>query len=192
MKVPFVIEMDTTGDENILDSPETIASRLPGWTSTSLDLRCEKIARIRQRMVDRYLTPEVEYVLMMDADIVAISDPMIALTLVAESHGDVVAPLVLLEDYGERFYDIAGFVQDGRWANLYPPYFHLDRTMDSVGCFYLIPAYILRSTTYHQTPGFTEHYCISEKARELGFGARVIPSLTVWHANLPKYGEAFH
>lgn len=110
--------------------------------------------------------------------------------------GGVSAPVVLLDHHPERFYDVAGFVEGGRWARLTPPWFDQPGPvfdLDGVGCLYLVPAEVYRTGGRHvSVPGYTDHLAVCAHARRLGMPVRAYADLRVYHAYLPDFGEPFH
>jgi hypothetical protein len=115
------------------------------------------MAALRQKMIERYLEDE-QWVFWVDADIVDYPTFLIE-ELIQRAEGGIAAPLVLMQgDISEpsradgfgpgRFYDIAGFVENRRWARFTPPYF--DQLgpvyyLDSVGSCYLVNADLYRN-----------------------------------------------
>lgn len=148
-------------------------------------------APIRQRMIDQYLKPEHSHVLWIDADVIDYS-PMLPRELLYTTGGTTItAPRVLLENFGERWYDTAGFVEEGHWCNLYPPYFaQTSKTvkLDSVGCVVMIPADVYRRGAKHiNMDGFTDWLAICAFAKTIGIDSVCDQTQTVWHADLRKY-----
>lgn len=147
-------------------------------------------AAARNAMLDRYLRPEHSHVLWIDADLTSYP-PDLAAQLLAIDPDGIVAPFVLIEGT-DRFYDTRGFVDlEGRRALPWPPYLMGgDRIpMQSVGCCYLAPARAFQPSRYAPIHGHTEHYSICAAFGGLIWAAR---SVTVEHANLPRYGEPWH
>jgi Anp1 len=151
-------------------------------------------AAARNAMLDLYLEPTHTHVLWIDADLVEYPADM-ATRLAALSGGGIIAPFVLIEG-GTRFYDTIGFVDtSGRHATVEPPYLEGGNLipMLAVGCCYLAPAMLFRSAhRYTLTDGQTEHYSICAAALRLGFPVYATRKVSVRHAALPKYGEAYH
>lgn len=164
----------------------------------SLAQRVQHTAKIRQAIVDDYLTDDYSHVFWIDADVIDYSPGIVhSLYRASLDYNAIVAPLVLLQNHGERFYDIAGFIEYGRWANLHPPYFKQTRrfiNMDSVGCFYIVPAEIYRRGAKHIFhPAYpTDHMAICQFGKRLGYRVVCDTKLAVYHANLPDYGENAH
>lgn len=124
-------------------------------------LRQPALAKIRQSMIDRYLRDE-KWVFWVDDDIVEYSADLI-IRLIHRCAGGIAAPLVLMEGqtnnvtpdgFGPgRFFDIAGFVEEGRWASFSAPYFRQVGPiydLDSVGSCYLVNADIYRNGARHE------------------------------------------
>ena len=124
-------------------------------------VRQAALAAIRQGMIDRHLKDE-RWVFWLDDDIVDFSADMIE-ELILRSGGGITAPLVIMEGeigyvtpdgFGPGlFFDIAGFVEDGRWASFKEPYFRQAGPifeLDSVGSCYLVNADIYRNGAKHE------------------------------------------
>jgi Flp pilus assembly protein TadD len=160
-----------------------------------LEARVRHTAPIRQRMIDRHLKPDHEAVLWVDADLVAYPADL-PTELLRRNPGGVSAPVVLLDHHPDRFYDVAGFVEQGRWARLTPPWFDqpgLAFDLDGVGCLYLVPAEVYRTGGRHvSVPGYTDHLAVCTHARRLGMPVRAYADLRAYHAFLPDFGEPFH
>ena len=115
------------------------------------------MASLRQKMVERYLQDE-QWIFWVDADIIDYP-PFLIEQLIQRAEGGIAAPLVLMEGeitepatkdgFGPgRFFDIAGFVENGRWARFTPPYFDQPGPiyrLDSVGSCYLVNADLYRT-----------------------------------------------
>ena len=160
----------------------------------SLEQRVAHTALIRQAMVERRLAGH-EYVFWVDADVIAYPSSLPG-TLIERNPTGVSAPMVLLDGHGERFYDIGGFVEEGRWANLYPPYFRQPGPvyeLDGVGCVYLVPAGVYRGGARHEpVPGYIDHLAVCRHARSMGLPVRAYADLVARHADLTRYGESWH
>jgi GT2 family glycosyltransferase len=178
------------------------------------------IAKIRQNMIDRHLRDE-RWVFWVDADLVEYPANLVE-ELISRAEGGIAAPLVLMEgDLSEpaypagfgpgRFYDIAGFIENGRWARFTQPYFDQIGPvyeLDSVGSCYLANADLYRGgakhTVDHATNSFisnksewsadaiqknqsgpansyTEHYSVCEFTREAGLPVRAFADLIAFH-----------
>jgi hypothetical protein len=182
------------------------------------------LAKIRQDMVDKYLG-NADWVAWIDADIVDYPANLIA-ELVERAGSGIAAPLVLMD--GERgtgslnadgfgpgrFFDIAGFVENLRWARFDEPWFDQPGpvySLDSVGSLYVVNADIYRRGARHTAdkyseefvrrgmnwkPGmvaanqrlpancFTEHFSVCQWAREHGLPVRAFGDLIARHAIL--------
>lgn len=163
--------------------------------------RLRHISKIRNALLDAYLRPEHTCVLWVDADIRF--DVEVVMSMIS-CPNDVVAPMVLMESKDEkgkfegkeRFYDLKGFVEEGRETPMYPPFFKAVGPMvdlDSVGAFYMVPADVFRAgARYKASQGYTEHYAVCEFAKKMGRRVVCDTRLKVYHAYLPEYGEPVH
>lgn len=167
-----------------------------------------RLAEARNRLLDAYLRPEHDYVLWVDADLVDYPADLPA--LLYEANPDITAPMIFLEGTEDIFYDTLGFVENRSRTSRHPPYFrHLNGQalydLDGVGCTYLIPADILRDVRYESLPvdyerdgpsvwrtGHTDHWPVMREARRRGLRVACLTTVRAYHADLPKYGEAFH
>ena len=184
-------------------------------------LRQPGMAAIRQAMITRHLKDE-RWVFWVDADIVEYPENLID-QLVGRAEGGIAAPIVLMEGnvdepisnkYGfgpGRFYDVAGFVENGRWARFEPPFF--DQLgpvyqLDSVGSCYLVNADLYRHGAKHTVDiasktfiddnctwaedsiarnqleaanCFSEHYSVCEFTRQAGLPVRAFADLIARH-----------
>jgi len=178
------------------------------------------MAALRQNMIERHLRDE-RWIFWVDADVVAYPAHLLD-QLITRCDGGIAAPIVIMEGsldepvnkagFGPgRFYDIAGFVERGRWARFTQPYF--DQVgpvyeLDSVGSCYLVNADIYRwqgrhevdvassnfvstnsvwsEETIHRNQQakancFTEHYSICAFARSAGLPVRAFGDLIAYH-----------
>lgn len=187
-----------------------------------------KHATVRNYMIDTYLTDAHDAVFWVDSDLISYdADLPTKLAQTAErmcwnvfpgptassltarriAPGAIVAPLALLAEpspYGRnRFYDIGGFVEDGRSARSYPPYFDQAGDvieLESVGCCYLIPAAVYRAGIRYTPPPCdrwsvsgrlefrVEHNSVMQQARALGYKVCCLTTMRCVHAWLPNYG----
>lgn len=155
-------------------------------------------ARARNFVVEWFLRPEHTHVLWLDADLVGV--PLDIIELLAEvSETDIVAPFVLMEPnewFGaDRFYDVGGFLQDGRPFMLRAPYCEGGNLveLDSVGSCYLIPAEAYRwGARYAPKGDEVEHPTLMAQARAMGFKIYARRDVVVRHAFLPYYGVDLH
>ena len=180
------------------------------------------MAALRQNMIERHLRDE-KWIFWVDADIVDYPAHLLE-QLIARIDGGIAAPIVIMEGsldepahptgFGPgRFYDIAGFVERGRWARFTPPYFDQIGPvyeLDSVGSCYLVNADLYRwggrheidvaSSNFVSTNSdwsedtirrnqeakancFTEHYSICAFARSAGLPVRAFGDLIAYHQN---------
>jgi hypothetical protein len=157
----------------------------------SLEAKVAHTAPIRQAMIDQYLKTQ-DYVLWVDADVVDYPADLPAQLLARNPRG-VSAPVVLLEEHGEHFFDIAGFVEQGRWARVTKPWFDQPGPvydLDGVGCVYMVPAAVYRSGVQHgPCPGFTDHLLVCQRARALGLSVRAYEDLTAIHADYARWED---
>lgn len=178
-------QLQSIGCEFVLDD------RGPGDADiTGLSSRAEHVAHIRQEIVNENLKSHHDFIFMVDADVKYFGD--IPRRLIALGGNNVVAPLVLLDKMGSRFYDTAGFVSNGKWASHLPPYFEGDE-LDSVGCCYIIPAEVFRrGACYLPSDAYTEHYSVCQFAKRMGYKVSCARELVVCHLFLTDYGEKWH
>jgi len=186
--------------------------------------RQKALAKIRQDMVDNYLG-EAKWVAWIDADIVDFPANLFA-ELISRADGGVAAPVLLMEgELGSgfvnsdgfgcgRFYDIAGFVEQLRWARFTEPWFDQPGpvySLDSVGSCYIVNAEIYQKGARHlpdpfsldfvrrrrawtsQTVAmnqkgpancFTEHYSVCQWAKQHGYPVRAFADLVARHAKV--------
>ena len=178
------------------------------------------LAALRQNMIERHLRDE-KWIFWVDADVVAYPDHLLE-QLIARIEGGIAAPIVIMEGrldeppnkagFGPgRFYDIAGFVERGRWARFTQPYFDQIGPvyeLESVGSCYLVNADLYRwggrheidvmSSNFVSTNSvwsedairrnqeakancFTEHYSICAFARSAGLPVRAFGDLVAYH-----------
>jgi GT2 family glycosyltransferase len=178
------------------------------------------IAALRQSMIERYLKNE-QWVFWVDADIVDYP-PNLLNELIARAEGGIAAPLVIMEGdvsapafrsgFGPgRFYDIGGFVEEGRWARFTQPYFNQPGPvyrLDSVGSCYLVNADLYRWGARHEAdlassrfisnqstwteetirrnqegPAncYTEHYSVCQFALRVGLPVQAFADLIAYH-----------
>ena len=183
--------------------------------------RQSALAEIRQGMIDRHLRDE-KWVFWVDADIVDYSENLI-IDLIHRADGGIAAPLVIMEGrlgdpltnshgFGPgRFFDVAGFVEEGRWAAFAKPYFRQPGpifNLESVGSCYLVNADLYRHGACHEADplsknfvasqqawpddalkhgqaghplAYTEHYSVCTFARKEGLPVRAFSDLIVYH-----------
>jgi hypothetical protein len=133
------------------------------------------MASLRQKMVERYLQDE-RWIFWVDADVIDYPPSLIE-QLIQRAEGGIAAPLVLMkgeitEPVGKdgfgpgRFFDIAGFLENSRWARFTPPYFDQPGPiyrLDSVGSCYLINADLYRTGAAHTIDPATEIFLNSNE-----------------------------
>jgi GT2 family glycosyltransferase len=182
--------------------------------------RLAAMTPLRQAMIDRHLRDE-KWVFWVDADLVDYPANLLE-ELISRAEGGIAAPLVLMEgDVSEpaapagfgpgRFYDIAGFIENGRWARFTQPYFDQPGPvyrLDSVGCCYLVNADLYRWGAKHELDhaskafiaenrawpddaikqnqsgpanSFTDHYSVCEFARKVGLPVQAFGDLIAHH-----------
>jgi hypothetical protein len=181
------------------------------------------MASIRQEMIEHHLRDE-QWVFWVDVDIVDYSAGLIE-ELIQRAKGGVAAPLVLMQgDINEpvgndgfgpgRFYDIAGFVENGRWARFTPPYFDQNGPafhLNSVGSCYLVNADLYRIGAKHTIDpasakfidsnqswppdavaknqegaaiAYTEHYSVCQFAIQHGRPVQAFADLIAYHTRV--------
>lgn len=152
-------------------------------------------ARARNGLLDAIDVAAYDYLYWVDSDIVRWPTGLLSYAL-ADNPDGVTSCAVTLDRNGNRFYDIWGFLEDGRPARLFPPWFDQANRLvelDSVGCCYIIPAAVYAAgARYADTPGATEHFSVCQDAWRQD--RRVVANLGIraTHAYLPDYGEALH
>jgi GT2 family glycosyltransferase/cephalosporin hydroxylase len=182
--------------------------------------RLAAMTPLRQAMIGRHLREE-KWVFWVDADLVDYPANLVE-ELISRAEGGIAAPLVLMEgDLSEpayqagfgpgRFYDIAGFIENGRWARFTQPYFDQPGPvyrLDSVGCCYLVNADLYRWGAKHELDyaskafiaenrtwpedaitrnqsgpanSFTDHYSVCEFARKVAVPVQAFADLIAFH-----------
>jgi GT2 family glycosyltransferase len=178
------------------------------------------MASLRQSMIERYLQDE-RWIFWVDADVIDYP-PNLLNELIARAEGGIAAPLVIMEGdvsapafrsgFGPgRFYDIGGFVEEGRWARFTQPYFNQPGPvyrLDSVGSCYLVNADLYRWGARHEAdlassrfisnqstwtedtirrnqegPAncYTEHYSVCQFALRVGLPVQAFADLIAYH-----------
>lgn len=156
--------------------------------------RFDRLAKTRNRIIEQSLKDQ-QYVFSIDSDIVDF--PPGILDVLIQHDVDVVAPLVVIEGT-EQFYDTLAFVHQGRQFNHLIPYCKACREkrlfeVDSVGTCYLVKRKVYDAKVrYGMGQNISEQITFCNNARQKGFKVWVDPNITVFHANLRKYGENFH
>jgi glycosyltransferase involved in cell wall biosynthesis len=185
-------------------------------------LRQAALAKIRQEMIEKYLG-NADWVAWIDADIVDYPSHLIS-DLVRRAENGIAAPLVLMDGergtgslnadgFGRgRFFDVAGFVEDLRWARFDEPWFDQPGpvySLDSVGSLYVVNAEIYRQGARHMADKyseefvrqgmkwrsgtvamnqrmpancFTEHFSVCQWAKDHGYPVRAFGDLIARHA----------
>jgi len=174
-------------------------------------------------MVERYIGA-ADWVAWVDADIV-FYPPDLLRTIVERADGGIAAPMVVMDGVpgmtgqGEndgfgpgRFFDVAGFVENRRWARFTEPWFDQAGpvySLDSVGSCYVVNAEIYRAGARHvadpysvefvqrglkwtrdslrlnqqkHANSFTEHFSVCQWAIEHSFPVRGFGDLIARHA----------
>lgn len=182
--------------------------------------RLAGITPLRQAMIDRHLRDE-QWVFWVDADLVEYPAELIH-ELIYRAEGGIAAPLVIMEGdpdepafpagFGPgRFYDIAGFIEQGRWTRFTQPFFDQRGPvyqLDSVGCCYLVNADLYRRGAKHELDpassrfiaenrswpdnaieqnqagpanSFSDHYTVCAFARQCALPVRAFGDLVAYH-----------
>lgn len=150
-------------------------------------------AAVRNHMLDTYLEPRHTHVLWIDSDLVEYPDNLPTRLMEANPDG-ITAPLALLDKAGDRFYDIGGFIERGERFRLAPPYCSQDGPvweLDSVGCCYLVPAWLYHEGVRYSPPAtdyYVEHWSVMQQAKRRGVRIVAVRDLVVKHAWLPSFG----
>jgi hypothetical protein len=155
------------------------------------------VGRIRNKTIARFLRPEHDYVLWIDADIVQYPADLLTQLYQVNPKG-ITAPMVLIQGC-DTFYDTAGFVTLSM-QNAVPQMPYWPRDIDSlapfalagVGACYLMPAWPYQRDIWHQDTPWTDHWPMMEAIRQAGEQVLALPGCVVYHAHLPSYGENWH
>lgn len=183
-----------TGMKVVIYENEPIVEEIQGRADYVFK-RSMNLCHARNLLLEKYLKPEHRYVLWIDADIVDYP-PDLAYLLFEKAEKGIVAPMILIEGT-EEYYDTYTHIDyRGNSAKWYKPYFDINHNlipMSCVGGCYLIPARIHRAAKYtpYGGPGM-EHLNLMKKAMKMGFPIYVSRQVVVYHAQLPKWGEAYH
>lgn len=158
--------------------------------------RVYRNAIMRNLYLERYLTRDITHVMWIDADVISYPADLVR-QLLAISDVDIVAPAVYLQRHNDRWYDIAGFVENGQWCRLMPPHFAQKDdvvTLDSVGCVYLVPSFVyFLGGRYQPSDRYAEHHALCQYAREkLRMQVLCATKIRTEHAFLADYGERLH
>lgn len=157
-----------------------------------------KVTRVRNTLLDCFKLSAFTHVLWIDADLVEYPADLPSQLIKANPHGVSSCP-VFIEDREGEFYDTAAFVGlDDRHWEVFSPH-HADAAgrqvvdVAGVGCLYTVPVPVYQTGVRHTDhPTNTDHWAICQAARKLGRTVTVDMRLRALHANLPKYGEAWH
>lgn len=160
------------------------------------------VAHVRNRILNEIDVGHYDYIAWLDADITEYS-PAILTDLILGNPTGMSAPLVLITDKNEEFYDTCGFILNdvGKIPQISvpPPYFRDSKpnqcmSLAGVGAFFTVTTDAYRAGVRHDPhePQYTDHYPISKWVRS--HGGRIIcnTGLRVYHANLPKWGLKWH
>ncbi len=157
-----------------------------------------KVTRVRNSLLDCFKLSAFTHVLWIDADLVDYPADLPTRLLHANPHGVSSLP-VFIEDREDQFYDTAAFVGlDEKHWSVFAPH-HEDAPgrevveVAGVGCVYLCPVPVYLSGVKHTDhPTNTDHWAICQTARKMSRTVTVDMRMRALHANLPKYGEAWH
>jgi hypothetical protein len=170
-----------------------------------------KVTRVRNHTLDVCGWENYDALLWIDGDIVDYPPNMPDL-LVEANYCGVTAPLVLVEKK-RTFYDRSAFIihgtchvepthrfpfLHGRNLSDHEPYWTYTPKenlvdMDCVGSVTLVNTDIYREgARYEDHPAFTDHFPICQRALQLGRRVLCRRDVIAYHADLPKYGEAWH
>jgi FkbM family methyltransferase len=169
--------------------------------------RYRRLAVLRNKLIDQILTDE-KYVLWLDSDLTEFSSSL--LKDLINRNGDVVAPYALIEGT-DNFYDTLAFRKDGLKFSFLPsdkgviyctqnekgaligPLPSDVFEVDSVGTCMLVNADVYRKgVRFPESDVESEQVLFCDAARKNGFRVLADPRVKVFHADLPKYGVAFH
>ena len=175
-----------------------VDSRGPGdaGIATHTD-RCANLADIRNAIVRDYLRPHHTHVLSMDADLVEYPADLPEQLRKIAGDNNVVGAACYVEGHYPRWYDTGGFIEAGERCRHYPPHFNQPGPLielDSVGACYIAPARLFCEGALYDAanPRYTDHYVVCQKAKALGMKVLCDMRIRVSHADLPKYGLAWH
>jgi len=158
-----------------------------------------RLARMRNEVMDSYLTADIDWVLWIDVDISFESSLFFDLMATGPLHA-IKSPVVLIEGT-EHNYDTAGFREHfERRSRKEPPWFDQEGPLvqlKSIGGVALVPAHVHRQCRFSALPDEdttmnTEWWGLCECARLNGVQVLVDTRIRTYHADLPKYGEVWH
>jgi len=163
--------------------------------------RYMKLSTLRNLLLFEALEEE-DYVLMVDSDIVDLPSDLIQQLM--KTPGDVVAPLVMIEDFrefgDEYFYDRLAFIaKNGEPFDHFYPYIPDDDMLPSspfevasVGTCYLCKSSIFRNgVRYMSDENISEQIGFCNRVRQRGYNIFVNPNVRVLHVNFEKFGLQF-
>lgn len=154
-------------------------------------------ATARNAMIDAFLRPEHRWVLWVDIDLIAYPATF-AIEAMARNPLGITGCIPLLDHLNRRLYDIGGFLDwDGSPGRPDHPWFDQPGPaydLQSVGCLYLIPAWLYRAPVglRYRPDGpvyGVEHPSVCQGALRHGVKIRAYDDLTAVHAWLPDYGR---
>lgn len=157
-----------------------------------------KVTRVRNTLIECFNLNQFSHVLWIDADLVEYPADLPTRLLATNATGISSLP-VYIEDREHDFYDWAAFIGLDlvHWGHPFPH--HRDVVgkdvvdVAGVGCVYTCPVDIYLDGARHEDhPTNTDHWPICEAARAKGQRVTVDMRMRALHANLPKYGEAWH
>lgn len=152
-----------------------------------------RMAFLRNKMLEH--CQDVDYVLMIDSDLVSFPSNLIELLLLHKK--DIIAPMVYIEGI-DQFYDTFAFRLNGtRFDVAYPKHPFVPPEicgkdpveLTSVGTCYLMRGDVARTVKYDG--GDFDHVLFCKSARERGFKVWVDPTVRVEHVNFDAYGETW-
>lgn len=159
-----------------------------------------KLSTLRNLLLFEALEEE-DYVLMVDSDVVSMPPDLIQQLLNVSM--DVVAPLVMIEDFRNfgdgYFYDMLAFIKDGRQFDHFYPYIpgckDLPTTpfeVESVGTCCLCKSEIFRNgVRFMSDENTSEQIGFCNRVRQRGYRIFVNPNVRILHLNFEKIGETF-
>lgn len=153
-----------------------------------------RFARMRQSVIERYLQPQHDWVLWIDADIIDYPEDLFHQLYIDEL--SITSPLVSIAGHRTN-YDTAGTRPNFEQRSDQQPPSSGDHEMFSVGGCVLVPAEVHRHVSFQaqsdtDITANTEWTSLCVGAAK--FGIRIVwrTSVVVHHANLPNYGEQWH
>lgn len=158
--------------------------------------RLEKQVILRNILLDEVRQRGKDYVLFADSDVVDWNDKILRGLL--DSHADVVAPLVIMDNTRAFFYDNWSFRAGGTNFTSNPP-FHPALAngismvlMDSVGSFFLARQVALTNAKYAVVDNLSDNAALCKSIIDSGFKVALDPTQVVYHTATEKNcGEAY-